>query len=1817
MNPLTFNRQVLQQFLRYQKTTFPLADPNLAAQAAEFLDPSNPEESPLRAEPWLSVSRPFEVGRSLVELSSSAAPENERLHPAISQLFPMPNLYAHQDDALQSLSANRNVLVSTGTGSGKTEAFLLPIIDHCLKLRDEGAPEGLAALLIYPMNALASDQLDRLRELLAGTGIPYGMYVGLTPQDDASVSNVIQLNEGEGADHLAEKRLENAERHDLSVVPFEERLSRDAMALRPPRILLTNVNQLELLLTRGKDHAIFRDAPLRYLVMDEAHTYTGARGAEVAALLRRLKAVTAPPEDGTLCIGTSATLTDPNMEGEDPELPAKLFAHRFFGLDVDSVDVIGERYQAQHWPAPFADPGPLGAAGSTLHDKVLESIEDGPDATSLNEHLPALSLSPLIEDGTEEQQLHQQLIQHPVVQAIGTALSEPKSLSDALQTVWNTLGRAAVPKAMDQHELLLFLALAAVALDHDTPLLRPTIHAFIQGLQGMAGTLDDGGDAHPETKVELHPSEKFARERYPDAEDQTPKHPFPMLCCPSCGQHVMEAFVDDLVMEESQISGGQAHEGNVLWRRQPAEMPEHRLLLTDTFVIEEESEEENIEDRLDRRRHQVHVCSRCGSVHNSPQDHCSGCGVGSRLLPMWVLTNAGTQGGQTGRILVCPSCKARGSDFASSRREPFRPIKAIAVADVHILAQEMLRASDEGHRQVIVFSDNRQDAAFQAGWMRDHARRYRLRQVMYNLLSQLHEETAEPVAIGDLVHAIHSLLLDSDDGEMARQLVPEVFSGEVEEAFSNRLKNELLRYLHMFVIRELTTSARQRMGLETWGLLKAVYHGVSVEDEDIQSTATSIGLSAQDLVHVLNSLLDHIRRKRLFYYGAEPIFTRSWHNGCEEVQKKYINLLPPPVGIKKEKSELDKQNSNVVGFVSEKGQTHAYGYLRKLFGEADHAKLAAEQTWDLLVKKGWLTDVTILTAKGQPKPGMSGLYQVDAAMVGLVPHDHRYRCDTCRQVWPRQGPQNICIAHNCKGRVSQEALSEDNYDLSLLKGELVILTPEEHTAQVPSEQREVIERSFKDPDGAVNCLVATPTLEMGVDIGALDMVMMRNVPPLPSNYWQRAGRAGRRHRMAVSITYCRINPHDSYFFEDPGRLLVGKILPPRLNLRNPVLIEKHAHAVVLGELIALAGGHVGSCTEAEVDALNEALMQSFPRQVRSYLIDEKGAFATVSPVHQTLRTVLAHHRQHLHDALVDSFDGQFPLEASAFVRKEALGVILDQFPNRLKVTSDLIHRRFKWALDTRTRLNSEQQKRTLEIEEERLLKRVDRYVKSLTSRFSSKGNQSMQTYTLSVLAQMGFLPGYGDPGGQITANIERAWSPGWKGARSFQIQRPTAIAVREYVPGNLVYANGGRYGVSFYQLKASEETVEPDGYRYMSGIGRVLPASQQQGGHYAEDAPHDFIGIPIHDVEMAFKAHIDDDERFRFRMPVEIGGYMRDEHRGGQRLRAGEMEFKHLFGQGIRLVNIGPANLVSAEEPTLGYPLCRVCGATRSPDSHENVLNHFKEMHTKSCGKEPQLHALTADADVDVLHFTGFDAQKDAINFIEGLRQGMLKSIEMDIDDLQLLLLPQSEDRCDALLYDPMPGGSGLLDQLVENWRDVVHDAIAHLEGCSRGCETSCYACLRRYRNMFHHPELNRHEAVALLADWERPIEVGAEITPVRPNMGAAQAGGITHSERTFGQWLIECGFPGFESNIEVPVSQLNGISRPDYVYQDATRNIKIAVFIDGGVHHTEAGMRQDRIVRLALKNDGWKVVVIMNEDLLDDTMMDLYRTEIDAYLAG
>ena len=179
LNPVVFTEKVLQSFLRYQLRAYPFADPRLHGQMRELLSLDEARESPLLQGPFVSLSRPFSSGAAVADLAAEGL-----LHPHLEQRIPsaVSQLYRHQEKAIRAIVGGRSTLVSTGTGSGKTECFLYPIVSRCLRLRDEGAAAGISAVIVYPMNALAEDQLMRLRSLLAGTGVSFGMYVGKTPE---------------------------------------------------------------------------------------------------------------------------------------------------------------------------------------------------------------------------------------------------------------------------------------------------------------------------------------------------------------------------------------------------------------------------------------------------------------------------------------------------------------------------------------------------------------------------------------------------------------------------------------------------------------------------------------------------------------------------------------------------------------------------------------------------------------------------------------------------------------------------------------------------------------------------------------------------------------------------------------------------------------------------------------------------------------------------------------------------------------------------------------------------------------------------------------------------------------------------------------------------------------------------------------------------------------------------------------------------------------------------------------------------------------------------------------------------------------------------------------------------------------------------------------------------------------------------------------------------------------------------------------------------------------------------------------------------
>jgi hypothetical protein len=168
-----------------------------------------------------------------------------------------------------------------------------------------------------------------------------------------------------------------------------------------------------------------------------------------------------------------------------------------------------------------------------------------------------------------------------------------------------------------------------------------------------------------------------------------------------------------------------------------------------------------------------------------------------------------------------------------------------------------------------------------------------------------------------------------------------------------------------------------------------------------------------------------------------------------------------------------------------------------------------------------LAPVQLLGARGGLLPGCVGAHQVDVNRLILQPDKGMYRCQTCRRLHARINPGMTCMAWRCGGKLVFEPENPDNYDLLMLDQEFAMLRAKEHSAQIPGAERERIENAFKSDGERINTLVCTPTLEMGVNIGTLDAVLMRNVPPLPANYWQRAGRAGRQFRMALDITYAR------------------------------------------------------------------------------------------------------------------------------------------------------------------------------------------------------------------------------------------------------------------------------------------------------------------------------------------------------------------------------------------------------------------------------------------------------------------------------------------------------------------------------------------------------------------------------------------------------------------------------------------------------------------------------------------------------------------------
>ena len=292
--PIAASKDVTNKYLRYLRTIFSIKDPVYQKQLDSLLQ----DGRQFANGPFLEVTDSFEKGNCIEQLIlQDILPKGfRRLNINLTR-----PLYRHQQKSIEQVLSGKNVVVSTGTGSGKTESFLLPLLASIIREQEEGTLNpGVRALLIYPMNALANDQMERLRALLADyPEITYGSYTGQTKESfGAALAEFHALNNG-------------AEPNK------NELISRAQMKETPPHILVTNYAMLEYLMVRPDDDVFFRDKDAhkwKYIVLDEAHVYSGSTGIEVSYLLRRLNATLKNPK--IQYILTSATLGDENSNRE-------------------------------------------------------------------------------------------------------------------------------------------------------------------------------------------------------------------------------------------------------------------------------------------------------------------------------------------------------------------------------------------------------------------------------------------------------------------------------------------------------------------------------------------------------------------------------------------------------------------------------------------------------------------------------------------------------------------------------------------------------------------------------------------------------------------------------------------------------------------------------------------------------------------------------------------------------------------------------------------------------------------------------------------------------------------------------------------------------------------------------------------------------------------------------------------------------------------------------------------------------------------------------------------------------------------------------------------------------------------------------------------------------------------------------------------------------------------------------------------------------------------------------------------------------------
>ena len=541
-SPLGASAEIRESFRRYILSTFKTNSETYNQQLRELLS----EDDSIVRGPFIQISHNFPTGSSIDELIDEGI-----LSPEFRVMGYRPfmerRLYAHQEKAIRMVNAGRNVVISTGTGSGKTECFLIPILNHLMREKEAGILDsGVRVMLLYPLNALANDQLERMRDILENyPDITFGTFTGETEDTRA---------EADARDGGQVRRLEN------------EIYDRESFRRSPPHILITNYAMLEHLLIKPSNNPLFGGTGENYwrlVILDEAHTYTGAKGSEVSLLLRRLKA-TLGTEDLNFIL-TSATLGSEADDAAVADFAAKLCSANFTESDVVRSETV-----------PFERPAVPHQLDQNFYDDVASMVSDGRIDSDLGTYLSAKSG----EDSREL--LYDHVYADPVIHDIADELDE---------------GILTVPELAEridrtEQDVINIITTISATKKLGNRVFNARYHLFVKGLDGAYVTLK-GSDKF------------FTRPRNSYVEDGREFRVFQISTCYNCGSIYLLGNISNKTF---------------------VQVSKHSEDYTgyEPYLL---AEGQNIDDEyLKENKNSVYsLCSRCGRIAQGNSPGCS-CG---------------------------------------------------------------------------------------------------------------------------------------------------------------------------------------------------------------------------------------------------------------------------------------------------------------------------------------------------------------------------------------------------------------------------------------------------------------------------------------------------------------------------------------------------------------------------------------------------------------------------------------------------------------------------------------------------------------------------------------------------------------------------------------------------------------------------------------------------------------------------------------------------------------------------------------------------------------------------------------------------------------------------------------------------------------------------------------------------------------------------------------------------------------------------------------------------------------------------------------